>query len=107
MGWFVVLRRFHRGDVAGIFQRVELPKKSSSSRSSSSHHESAPLPVNGKIYAPFCRKVGILADEDDESDSNEDVSEAVVLRQHDKVLDEMKQKLSQYMEARRRHQERR
>lgn len=95
-------------DVADIFQRVELPKKSSSSRSSSSHHhESTPLPVDVEIFAPFCRKIGDIQDDSSESDSEEDISDATILNRHDVVLDYMKQKLSAYMEARRKLQERR
>jgi len=94
------------GDIADIFQHVELPKKAPS-RASSSHHESAPMPADGKIFAPFCRKVGPLADNPDDSDNDEDTSEELVVREHQKVLDEMKQKLSAYMDARRRQQERR
>jgi len=96
------------GDVADVFQRVELPKKPTSRSSSSSHHEAAPLPADGRIFAPFCRQIdGEIEDDPDESDSDEDISEARILDQHGKVLEEMKQKLSAYVEARRRQQERR
>ena len=94
-------------DVADIFQRVELPKKSSSSRSSGVHHESTPLPVDGKIFAPFCRKVGSLLDDTEESDSEEAITDDAVLCRHEVVLDRMKLKLSQYMEERKKQQERR
>ena len=111
-------------DVADIFQKVELPKKSRSSSASTSHHhshgghhggESTPLPIDGKIFAPFCRKVQLkdLVEEeeedgeDDPEEEEEDLSEAAILSRHQAVLDRMKHKLSQYLEERRKQQERR
>jgi hypothetical protein len=65
------------------------------------------------IVAPFCRPFegdipeSILAEEakDDgtESSSEEDLSDAHVIAQHEAVLDVMKKKLSAYMEARQRY----
>jgi hypothetical protein len=96
-------------EVAGIFQKLELPKKSPPKPSHDHHHSSAPVPPGSVIVAPFCRPVVglelVLADHDAESDTEEDLSDAHVMQQHDVVLDDMKQKLSAYMEARQRHQE--
>lgn len=127
-------------DVADIFQRVELPKKSSTSRSSSlsattataggghhisnqhHQHESTPLPIDGKIFAPFCRKLVTSSgsggnssstilweegDEEDESETEEDIREESILSRHEAVLGRMKLKLSQYMEEKRQQQDRR
>lgn len=77
------------GDVAGIFQRVEAKKAKTA--------EKAPVP----IYAPFCRAAPTdLSDDDDESDTEEDLSEETVLGRHQLVLDDMKAKLTAYLEAR-------
>lgn len=89
-------------DVAGIFQNVELPKKATPAKGS--HHEDKPAAKN--IIAPFCLKVDsddLVASE--ESDTEEDLSEETVLANHQQVLDDMKQKLSSYLEARKEQQE--
>lgn len=95
-------------DVAGIFQNVELPRKSPPSRSISAHHE-AIVPLSGDIIAPFCRKfVGVSnIEQSGESDSEEDLRDEIVLQRHQEVLDVMKARLTDFLEARKKQQERR
>ena len=92
------------GDVAGIFQKVELPRKAPPKSESQQ-------PGNAQIFAPFCRKFeGTLpSDWIDESDDgeDEDLREETILASHQVVLDEMKAKLSAYLEARNQKQEKR
>ena len=93
-------------EVAGIFQRLELPKKSPPKTSSHhDHHESIPVPAGSVIVAPFCRRIDRELSDTDDSDTEENLSEEHVLVQHAAVLDDMKKKLSAYMEARQRHYE--
>jgi len=93
-------------EVAGIFQRLELPKKSPPKTSSHhDHHASVPVPAGSVIVAPFCRRIDRELSDTDDSDTEENLSEEHVLGQHAAVLDEMKKKLSAYMEARQRHHE--
>ena len=96
------------GDVAGIFQRVELPRKSPSSRTSTKpdHHDSVPPPDGGIIFAPFCKKFDGVLPSDDEDEFNEDVSEETVLQSHQLVLDEMKAKLQAFIESKKKQQDR-
>ena len=94
-------------DVADIFESVEIPQSASRSTSSSQHHHESLLPADGKIFAPFCRKISSLESDPDESDTEEDTSDSAIAAKHEKVLAEMKLKISAYMEARRRQQERR
>lgn len=97
-------------DVAGIFQSVELPKRSPTSRQQqkSDEEKEASAVVEKTIFAPYCRKIedGAIFKED-ESDGEEDLSEEAVLARHQEVLDAMKAKLAAVMEARKRQQERR
>jgi len=93
-------------DVAGIFQRVELPRKSPSARSSR-HEASTASAADGTIIAPFCQRLDHEFPSEDDSDSDEDLSEETVLARHQVVLDDMKEKLSAFLEARKRQQERR
>ena len=92
-------------DVASTFQSVELPRKSSRNASSDDHHHTAPA-VNGKIFAPFCQKIDRdLSTDEEESDTEEDLTDETTLARHQVVLDEMKQKLNAYLEARKKQQE--
>jgi hypothetical protein len=86
-------------DVAGIFQNVELPKKSKASAEEK--------PAARTIIAPFCRRIDSEPVAEDESDTEEDLSDETVLKNHQIVLDEMKAQLSTYLETRKEQQERR
>ena len=94
-------------EVAGIFQKLELPKKSPPKSSSQhDHHASVPVPAGSVIVAPFCRQLeGELQPETDESDTEENLTDEYVIAQHEAVLDVMKKKLSAYMEARQKQSE--
>ena len=94
-------------EVAGIFQRLELPKKSPPKASHHDHHASVPVPAGSVIVAPFCRRLEKeLSDiDDDESETEENLSDEYVIAQHEAVLENMKQKLSAYMEAKQKQQE--
>jgi hypothetical protein len=92
-------REIEWADVAGIFQNVELPKKSKASAQEK--------PASRTIIAPFCRQVDNEPVAEDESDTEEDLSEETVLNNHQTVLDDMKAKLSAYLETRKEQQERR
>jgi hypothetical protein len=89
--------------VAGSFHRVKLPG------GASPHSDAAPpLALLKTIVSPFCRKLDTSpVASDDESDGEEDLSDEAVLQRHQVVLDEMKEKLTAFMEARKRQQERR
>ena len=94
-------------EVAGIFQKLELPKKSPpKSSSQQDHHASVPVPAGSVIVAPFCRQLeGELQPDTDESDTEENLTDEYVVAQHEAVLDVMKKKLSAYMEARQKQSE--
>jgi hypothetical protein len=95
-------REIEWADVAGIFQNVELPRKSQVSKTPS--HEK---PAAKTIIAPFCRRVDNEPVAEDESDTEEDLSEETVLTNHQTVLDDMKAKLSAYLETRKEQQDER
>jgi len=107
------------GDVAGIFQRVELPRRSSSKNAKNlelkeSSCAAADPTVTGKrrtIFAPFCRKIGeeVLDDHSyfSSDDEEEDMSDEMVLANHQIILDEMKTKVTAFIESRKKQQERR
>ncbi|GAX19806.1 hypothetical protein FisN_11Lh334 [Fistulifera solaris] len=108
------------GDLAGIFQRVELPRsrRSSSSRQlkkSESHDDNKSIKPR-TIFAPFCRPITHISDlerqlteaasEDyEEEDEEEDISDETVLAHHQLVLDEMKAKIQAYMDAKKTQKE--
>jgi hypothetical protein len=90
-------------DIAGTFQSVEVPRKTSRYKTV---EPEAPVAVDGTIFAPFfCEVGGELSSDDAESDTEEDLSETTVLSRHQVVLDKMKAKLEAYLEARRKQQE--
>ena len=90
--------------VAGSFHAVKLKGNTSP------HAMSAPQPpvsFKTNIISPFCRPLtSTPVASDDESDTEEDLSEEAVLARHQFVLDEMKEKLTAFMESRKRQQER-
>jgi hypothetical protein len=89
-------------DIAGIFQRVQLPGTSQAQK------ENETAPRKGTIFAPFVRQVELPpADSDSESDEEEDLRDESVLARHQAVLDTMKANLTAILEARKKTQERR
>ena len=90
-------------DVAGYFNRVKLPG------SLSPHTNIAPVTNSFKtIVSPYCRKLeGSPEPSEDESDEEEDLSDKAILARHQVVLDGMKEKLTAFMEARKKIVERR
>jgi hypothetical protein len=96
-------REIDWADVAGIFQRVEMPKRSPSTQRSAQEGEQS----SRTIFAPLCRMVDDVVIDNTESDTEEDLSDETVIRNHQVVLDDMKDKLSAFLEARRKHLERR
>lgn len=91
------------GDVASIFRRVEVPKKSRAQAQVKEHS----IRLGETIFAPFCRPIDIIFSDDDESDTEEDLQEETVLARHQVVLDEMKAKLNAFLEARKKEKEER
>ena len=90
-------------DVAGSFHAVKLKG------GTSPHAKAAPKkPAFFKnIISPFCRELTESpVASDSESDTEEDLSDEAVLARHQFVLDEMKEKLTAFMESRKRQQER-
>lgn len=104
-------REIDWADVAGIFQSVELPRKSPPTKTASAASGKSEGDTSGAanrtIFAPYCRKFDKVTTEDDESDTEEDLSEEAILARHEVVLDNMKTKLSAFLEARKKQQERR
>jgi hypothetical protein len=91
-------------DVAGIFQKVQLPGTSQAQK----ENETDTAPRKGTIFAPFVRQVELPpTDSDSESDEEEDLRDGSVLARHQAVLDAMKANLSAILEARKKTQERR
>jgi hypothetical protein len=93
-------------DVAEVFHVVKLSKRSATTRNT------CPSMINtadSKIYAPFFRPAGTI-ENDHESDSgmsNEDLSDETVLKNHQLILDKMREGLDRVSEARKRQQENR
>ena len=90
-------------DVADSFHNVKLP------RVSGAHAPHAPVASSNKsIISPFCRTIDETpTPSEEESDTEEDLSDEAVLARHQIVLDGMKDKLTAFMEARKKMQERR
>lgn len=89
-------------DVARHFNRVKIP--------SSLSPQASIIPLNAlkTIVSPYCRKLANSPEPSgDESDDDEDLSDEAVLARHQAVLDEMKDKLTAFMEARKKLQDRR
>ena len=92
-------------DVADSFARVKLP---GSGNSAVSPRVAAPAPSLKTIISPFCREIQESpVPSDDESDTEEDLTDEAVLGRHQIVLDEMKEKLTAFMEQRKKIVERR
>lgn len=92
-------------DVAGIFQRVQLPVSTKDKNKEKPIENAVPAKKDRTILAPFVRKVDSLPDEeyDDESDSEEeDLSDEAILERHRVVLERMKQRLAVVLESRKR-----
>ena len=90
--------------VADSFHGVNL-KRNTLAHAKSTHPANASYKSN--IISPFCRQLtSSPVGSDDESDTEEDLSDEAVLARHQVVLDEMKEKLTAFMESRKRQQER-
>jgi len=95
-------------DIASVFesQNVQLPVKKKKKEVAEAHS----ISKDKTIYAPFVRQTDtipdIYSDSESESDTEEDISDAMVLSRHQEVLDEMKHKLSDFLEARKKSVER-
>lgn len=110
-------REINWTDIAGIFQSVELPKKSPLNKSADRGKAGGRSKVGGEgnsnktIYAPYCTEIDPAAPPDDENDSEseceEDLSDAAFLARHQVVLDAMKAKHTAFLEARKRQLEER
>lgn len=98
-------REIDWADIAGIFQSVELPRKSPPSKATEKADSDAP--TNKTIFAPYCRRAEDVVKRDAESDTEEDLSEEKYLAGHQIVLDRMKAKVAAFLEARKKQQERR
>jgi len=86
-------------DVAGIFQKVELP----ASIKEQKQREAKMSSKQRTIFAPIVRMPdSIPIVNDDESDAEEDLSDEAILENHRVVLDKMKARLSSYMESKKR-----
>ena len=92
------------GDVAGIFQKVELPdaiKEQKEKEAKTSMKERT-------IFAPVVRRLdSIPIVNEDESDEEEDLSDETILARHRVVLDRMKERLSFVLESKKKSQDRR
>lgn len=90
------------GDVAGIFQKVELPNAIKEQKD-----KEAKLTVKERtIFAPVVRWPHLIpVVNEDESDEEEDLSDETILGRHRVVLDRMKARLSSFMENKKRNQQ--
>lgn len=92
------------GDVISGFHLVKLPKKTSGSKNA--------LPVlnqnahDRKIFAPIFRNVSSndFIDDEDESDTEEDITESSIIHRHQIVLDKMRENLNHFNEERKKQQ---
>ena len=98
-------------DVANVFESVDLTTMTATSKKTKEHdsHHNPPTPRDKTIFAPFVRKTELSwTDSDDsESDTEEDLRDDIVLSRHQVVLDDMKKKLSVFLEARKKTHQRR
>eukprot|EP00429_Kryptoperidinium_foliaceum_P008926 CAMPEP_0176010860 /NCGR_PEP_ID=MMETSP0120_2-20121206/4989_1 /TAXON_ID=160619 /ORGANISM="Kryptoperidinium foliaceum, Strain CCMP 1326" /LENGTH=1711 /DNA_ID=CAMNT_0017343711 /DNA_START=100 /DNA_END=5235 /DNA_ORIENTATION=- len=89
------------GDVAGIFQNVNLP-------GTPRQLDTPATPRSRTIFAPSIRQVkfeDLGTNSDNDSDGEEDLSEEMVLTRHQVVLDKMKEHLSAFFDARKKSQQ--
>eukprot|EP00531_Pseudo-nitzschia_arenysensis_P008896 CAMPEP_0116121782 /NCGR_PEP_ID=MMETSP0329-20121206/3877_1 /TAXON_ID=697910 /ORGANISM="Pseudo-nitzschia arenysensis, Strain B593" /LENGTH=1910 /DNA_ID=CAMNT_0003615611 /DNA_START=83 /DNA_END=5815 /DNA_ORIENTATION=- len=90
------------GDIAGIFQKVELPNAIKEQK----EKESKMSVKERTIFAPIVSWPHVIpVANDDESDEEEDLSDETILGRHRVVLDRMKARLSSVMENRKRNQQ--
>jgi len=86
-------------DVAGIFQKVELPD----SMKEQKEKEVKMSSQERTIFAPIVTRPGSMPIVNEaESDSEENLSDEAILENHRVVLDKMKARLSSYMESKKR-----
>ena len=89
-------------DVAGIFQKVELPPAIKEQK----EKESKMSIKERTIFAPVVSwPSSIPIVDEDESDEEEDLSNETILGRHRVVLDRMKARLSSFMETKKRNQQ--
>lgn len=94
--------------VAESFDRVKLAGAPSVSQHAAAKAPRSAQPRPKTIIAPYFRKIEKEPEpSEDESDTEEDLSDETVLARHQVVLDGMKEKLKAFMEARKKIQERR
>jgi len=94
--------------VAGIFQRVQLPAMTQAMKEKELAKHGSSITRGKTIFAPFVRRVELPSEAtDDESGAEEDLRDEEVLKRHQVVLDAMKEKLNHFLAARKKTQERR
>ncbi|KAL3923312.1 MAG: hypothetical protein SGILL_001725 [Bacillariaceae sp.] len=92
-------------DVAGIFQRVQLPGRLKEKKDSEAKKVA---PRDRTIFAPVVKHTtSTLVIDSGESSEEEDLSDEAVLARHQVVLDEMKIKLTAIQESRKKNLDRR
>ena len=90
------------GDIAGIFQKVELPNAIKEQK----EKESKMSVKERTIFAPIVSWPDVVpVVDEDESDEEEDLSDEIILGRHRVVLDRMKERLSCFMENKKRNQQ--
>jgi len=93
--------------VAGSFHAVAVKGMGGSSPHANAAPVEKPSFSTQTIISPFCRELTAspVASDSEESDTEEDLSHEAVLGRHQVVLDEMASRLTAFMEARKRLQE--
>lgn len=103
------------GDIAGIFQSVELPKKAPPAKAGDKGQHGESVKSSGEvgtsktIYAPYCGVIDLDTLQDDEtlSEVEDDLNDETILARHQVVLDAMKARHAAFLDARRKYQEER
>ena len=117
-------REIEWAKVARMFRPVLVQERSSSKLVSDHHHHSVAVPAGSTIIAPFCRKLSnsndkddiaqndrdmlsIISDDDEnDSESEEELDDKKILESHQKVLDHIREKFDAMMAIRQQIQER-
>lgn len=108
--------------VAKLFRPVLVQERSSSRVAGDHHHHSVAVPAGSTIIAPFCRKLSnenietaedsaemlsVISDDDEnDTETDEDLNDDKILESHQKVLDHIREKFDAMMEVRQQIQER-
>jgi len=101
-------------DIANLFQTISLVNSSGDNKlplpRTLSNQSDMMFGTTSTIFAPYCRKVengpGYNMDDNQESDTEEDITDSRLLKSHQIVLDKMKEKLDAIMAIRRKYQDR-